>query len=103
MTPLPHSTSVSLTTFRRTGVPVRTPVWAASDGETLASGPAGAMRRCCRRGRVAGFVPAAEQGEALGALRRGYGPRFTPGNGPLGHRVLRRPGERHERLRIRPV
>ena len=29
MTPLPTSTYVSLTTFRRTGVPVSTPVWAA--------------------------------------------------------------------------
>ena len=29
MTPLPSSTYVSLTTFRRTGVPVSTPVWAA--------------------------------------------------------------------------
>ena len=32
---LPHSTYVSLTTFRRTGVPVATPVWAAPDGDTL--------------------------------------------------------------------
>jgi len=29
VTPLPVSTYVSLTTFRRTGVPVSTPVWAA--------------------------------------------------------------------------
>ncbi|WP_209308980.1 pyridoxamine 5'-phosphate oxidase family protein [Blastococcus sp. CT_GayMR16] len=35
MTPLPSSTYVSLTTFRRTGVPVSTPVWAAPDGDTL--------------------------------------------------------------------
>jgi len=35
VTPLPSSTYVSLTTFRRTGVPVSTPVWAAPDGETL--------------------------------------------------------------------
>ena len=33
--PLPHSTYVSLTTFRRTGIPVSTPVWAAPDGDTL--------------------------------------------------------------------
>ena len=35
MTALPRSTYVSLTTFRRTGVPVPTPVRAAPDGETL--------------------------------------------------------------------
>ena len=34
MTPLPTSPYVSLTTFRRTGVPVSTPVWAAPDGDT---------------------------------------------------------------------
>ena len=33
--PAPPSAYVSLTTFRRTGVPVRTPVWAAPDGATL--------------------------------------------------------------------
>jgi len=32
---LPHSTYVSLTTFRRTGQPVPTPVWAAPDGADL--------------------------------------------------------------------
>jgi uncharacterized protein len=35
MTPLPNGTYVSLTTFRRTGVPVSTPVWAAPKGDTL--------------------------------------------------------------------
>ena len=35
MTPLPHAAYVSLTTFRRTGVPVSTPVWAAPDGDSL--------------------------------------------------------------------
>jgi PPOX class probable F420-dependent enzyme len=35
MTPLPTSSYVSLTTFRRTGVPVSTPVWAAQVGDTL--------------------------------------------------------------------
>ena len=33
MSPLPTSTYVSLTTFRRTGVPVSTPVWAAPAGD----------------------------------------------------------------------
>jgi uncharacterized protein len=35
MTPLSSSTYVNLTTFRRTGVPVSTPVWAAPEGDTL--------------------------------------------------------------------
>ena len=35
MTPLPRGEYVSLTTFRRTGAPVVTPVWAAPDGDTL--------------------------------------------------------------------
>src|SRR4051812_3405343 len=127
MTPLPTSTYVSLTTFRRTGVPVSTPVWAAPDGETLVvwtradSGKVKRLRHTARvtvascdvRGRthgpvvegVAEFVPAAEKDEAMAALRRAYGLRFTLGNATarLWHRVLRRPGERHELIRIRPV
>jgi pyridoxamine 5'-phosphate oxidase-like protein len=35
MTPLPSSTYVSLTTFRRTGALVSTPVWAAPDDDSL--------------------------------------------------------------------
>jgi hypothetical protein len=35
MTALPSSTYVSLTTFRRTEVPVSTPVWAAPDRDSL--------------------------------------------------------------------
>ena len=34
MTPLPRSEYVSLTTYRRTGVPVATLVWAAPDGDS---------------------------------------------------------------------
>lgn len=35
MTPLPRSEYVRLTSYRRTGVPVATPVWAAPDGDLL--------------------------------------------------------------------
>ena len=35
MTPLRRSEYISLTTYRRTGVPVPTPVWAAPDGDSL--------------------------------------------------------------------
>jgi PPOX class probable F420-dependent enzyme len=125
--PLPRSTYVSLTTFRRTGVPVATPVWAAPDGDSLVvwtradSGKVKRLRHTSRvtvapcdvRGRtqgpavegVAEFVPAAAQHEALAALRRAYGLKFTLGNttSRLWHRLLRRSGERHELIRISPA
>ena len=127
MTALPHSTYVSLTTFRRTGVPVPTPVWAAPDGETLIvwtradSGKVKRLRHTSRvtvapcdvRGRVQGpavdgtaeFVAREEWPQALAALRRAYGLRFQLGyvSGRLWTR-LRRPGtERHQIIRIRPA
>jgi hypothetical protein len=68
---------------------------------------------CDVRGRVLGpavdataeFVPRPDHPGALDALRRAYGLRFTLGNATsrLWHRVLRRPGERHELIRIRPA
>ncbi len=68
---------------------------------------------CDVRGRVrgpavvgtAGFVPRAEWPQALAALRRAYGLRFTLGNATsrLVHRLLRRPGDRHELIRIHPA
>ena len=71
----------------------------------LASGPC--------RGPVAGaavdteaeLVPPADHLEARAALRRAHGLRFTLGDTPsrLWHRALRRPGERHELLRILPA
>jgi PPOX class probable F420-dependent enzyme len=127
VTPLPRSTYVSLTTFRRTGVPVATPVWAAPDGDTSVvwtradSGKVKRLRHTARvtvapcdvRGRVKGpavegvaeFVPASEHEQALTALRRAYGLRFTWGNATsrLWHRLLRRPAQRHELIRIRPL
>jgi uncharacterized protein len=62
---------VSLTTFRRTGEPVATPVWVVRDGDALdvyttaESGKVGRIRRdphvelraCDRRGRVADGTP----------------------------------------------
>jgi uncharacterized protein len=125
MTPLPHSEYVSLTTFRRTGVGVATPVWAAPDGDSLVvwtradSGKVKRLRHTARvtvapcdvRGRLLGpavdgtaeFVPRPEHPQALAALRRTYGVRFTLGHATarLWHRLLRRPGERHELIRIR--
>jgi PPOX class probable F420-dependent enzyme len=127
MTPLPRGEYVSLTTFRRTGAPVATPVWAAPDGDDLVvwtradSGKDKRLRHtdrvtvapCDVRGRtrgpavdaVASFVPAADRPAALAALRRAYGLKFTLGNATarLWHRVLRRPGERHELIRISPA
>ncbi len=127
MAPLPHSTYVSLTTFRRTGAPVATPVWAAPDGDALIvwtradSGKVKRLRHTSRvtvapcdvRGRVQGpavdgaaeFVAREDWPQALAALRRGYGLRFTLGHhtSRLWHRLMRRPGERHELLCIRPA
>jgi PPOX class probable F420-dependent enzyme len=127
MTPLPHSTYVSLTTFRRSGAPVATPVWAAPDGDALIvwtradSGKVKRLRHtprvtvapCDVRGRVEGptvdgaaeFVARDAWPAALAALRRTYGFRFTLGHhtARLWHRLMRRPGERHELLRIRPA
>jgi PPOX class probable F420-dependent enzyme len=124
---LPHSTYVSLTTFRRTGQPVPTPVWAAPDGDDLVvwtradSGKVKRLRHTARvtvapcdvRGRLtgpvveatAGFVDRADWPAALAALHRAYGWRFR-----LGHVTSRlwssvtRPGtERHAILRIHPA
>ena len=86
---------VSLTTFRRTGVPVASPVWIARDGDALVvttiadSGKVKRLRRdprvelrpCSRRGVVADDAPAvsavasieAPSDGAVGALRRKYG------------------------------
>ncbi|WP_324277274.1 PPOX class F420-dependent oxidoreductase [Blastococcus brunescens] len=127
MTALPRSEYVSLTTYRRTGVPVATPVWAAPDGDSLVvwtradSGKVKRLRHTSRvtvapcdvRGRAqgppveaeAGFVPPSEHPGALSALRRSYGLKFTVGNATsrLWHRLLRRHGDRHELIRIRPA
>lgn len=92
MTGLPHSEYVSLTTFRRTGAPVPTPVWAAPDGDSLvvwtraAAGKVKRLRHTSRvtvapsdiRGRVLGPAVDAEaellpRAEARAALRRAYG------------------------------
>ncbi|MGY2084427.1 PPOX class F420-dependent oxidoreductase [Blastococcus sp. SYSU DS0539] len=126
MTPLPRSEYVSLTTFRRTGAPVATPVWAAPDGDTLVvwtradSGKVKRLRHtervtvvpCDVRGRVRGpavegtaeFVDRTGQPAALDALRRAYGLKFTLGNSTsrLWHRLTRRESERHEIIRIHP-
>jgi PPOX class probable F420-dependent enzyme len=125
MAPLPHSTYVSLSTFRRTGVAVATPVWAAPDGNSLVvwtradSGKVKRLRHTSRvtvapcdvRGRVqapavdgvATFVEHPDWPQALAALRRTYGVRFTLGHhtSRLWHKALRRPGDRHELIRIR--
>ena len=127
MTPLPRSTYVSLTTFRRTGAAVATPVWAAPDGDALVvwtradSGKVKRLRHttrvtvapCDLRGRVEGpevegvadVVPHEAWPQALAALRRTYGLRFSLGHSTsqLWHRLLRRPGRRHELLRIKPA
>jgi PPOX class probable F420-dependent enzyme len=127
MTPLPSSTYVSLTTFRRSGVPVATPVWAAPDADALIvwtradSGKVKRLRHTSRvtvapcdvRGRGKGpvvegtaeFVDRDEWPRALAALRRAYGMRFQLGyvSGRLWTRLTRPGTERHAIIRIRPA
>jgi uncharacterized protein len=127
VSPLPHSTYVSLTTFRRTGVPVATPVWAAPDGESLivwTQADSGKVKRlrhttrvtvapCDIRGRVQGpavegaaeFVARAEWPQALAALRRAYGLRFQLGyvSGRLWTRLTKPGTERHAIIRVHPA
>ena len=127
MSALPHSTYVSLTTFRRSGVPVATPVWAAPDGESLIvwtradSGKVKRLRHTARvtvapcdvRGRVKGaavegtadFVDRSGWPRAIAALRRAYGLRFQLGyvSGRLWTRLTRPGTERHAIIRIRPA
>jgi uncharacterized protein len=127
MTPLPSTTYVSLTTFRRTGVPVSTPVWAAPVGDTLVvwtRTDSGKVKRlqhtsrvtvapCDFRGRVqgpavdgvAGFVDHAEWPGALAALRRAYGFRFQLGyvTSRAVQRLSRRDTDRNEIIRIHPA
>ncbi|MXG90349.1 PPOX class F420-dependent oxidoreductase [Nocardioides flavescens] len=92
---------VSLTTYRRTGKPVPTPVWVVRDGDDLVvwtsrdSGKVKRLRRdqrvalapCSRRGRVAPDAPRIsatarvqeserEVGDAERLLRRKYGVQF---------------------------
>ena len=86
---------VSLTTFRRTGAPVATPIWIARDGDALvvtttaASGkvkrlrndPQVELRPCNRRGAVADDAPMVRavatvetpSDSAVAALARKYG------------------------------
>ena len=125
MTALPVSTYVSLTTFRRTGVPVSTPVWAAPDGDTLvvwtradsgkrkhplppatrrlASGPCRGPRPAA--GTTADFVARPQWPGALAALRRSYGFRFQLGylTSRVVQRLSRGDTDRNEIIRIRPA
>ena len=125
MTALPASRYVSLTTFRRTGEPVATPVWAAPDGDALVvwtrpdSGKVKRLRHTSRvmvapcdvRGRLEG--PAVEATaelldptawpQAVRALRRRYGWQWhlSYGTGRVVGVVRRR--ERRAFLRITPA
>jgi PPOX class probable F420-dependent enzyme len=127
MPPLPSGTYVSLTTFRRTGTPVATPVWAAPEGDALVvwtrtdSGKVKRLRHTARvtvapcdfRGRtqgdavegVAEFVPQGQWPGALAALRRAYGLKFTLGHvtSRVVQRLSRRDTDRNAIIRIRPA
>jgi PPOX class probable F420-dependent enzyme len=127
MPPLPTSEYVSLTTFRRTGEPVPTPVWAAADGADLVvwtrtdTGKVTRLRHTARvtvapcefRGKTTGdavegvaeIIDHAEWPRALAALRRDYGLRFQLGylTGRVVQRLSRRTTDRNEIIRIHPA
>jgi PPOX class probable F420-dependent enzyme len=127
VTPLPRTRYVSLTTFRRTGVAVPTPVWAAPDGDGLIvwtradSGKVKRLRHTARvtcapcgfRGRTTGpavegvaeFVHRPDWPHALAALRRAYGQWFQASylSSRLWQRLIGRGTERHAIIRIRPA
>ncbi|SDD14692.1 hypothetical protein SAMN05660690_3555 [Geodermatophilus telluris] len=127
MAELPRSTYVSLTTFRRTGQPVPTPVWAAPDGGSLVvwtradSGKVKRLRHTSRvtvapcdvRGRLLGdaveatavLVPAHEWRQARAALARRYGWRWRISytSARLWQRLTRPGTQRHAMIRIRPA
>ena len=127
MSALPTSRYISLTTFRRSGDPVATPVWAAPHGSSLVvwtradSGKVKRLRHTARvtvapcdvRGRLrgpaveatAGFVDPSDRPAALAALTRRYGWQFRLLHWPaqLRARLTRPATERHVLLRISPV
>ena len=127
MAALPSSEYVSLTTFRRSGVPVATPVWAAADGADLVvwtrtdTGKVKRLRHTTRvtvapcefRGKTTGdavegvaeIIDHAEWPRALAALRRDYGLRFQLGylTSRVVQRLSRRDTDRNEIIRIRPA
>ena len=124
---LPQSTYVSLTTFRRSGDPVATPVRAAPDGDDLVvwtradSGKVKRLRHTARvtvapcdiRGRVTG--PAVEatavltephrwrQARAALARRYGWQWRVSYTSARLWQRLTRPGTERHALIRVRPA
>ncbi|MQA32453.1 PPOX class F420-dependent oxidoreductase [Modestobacter roseus] len=122
MTSLPASRYVSLTTFRRSGEPVSTPVWAAPAGEALVvwtNAGSGKVKRlrdtarvtvapCDVRGRVEGpavaataeLLDLAKWPSAARALGRRYGWqwRISYGTGRVVEIVRRR--ERRAFIRI---
>ena len=124
---LPDAEYVSLTTYRRSGDPVATPVWAARDAERLVvltrtdSGKVKRLRHtsrvtvapCTARGVLTGAPVPAEAGivddsgrpAALAALRRRYRLRFAAVYWPshLWGRLTARHRRRHELLWITPA
>lgn len=115
---------VSLTTFRRDGTPVATPVWQITHGDTmwvwtgattgkarrLRGNPVLTLAPCTARGQVTGdavpargqVVPVSDEPEMFAALRRKYGWQMTAMMALHGfqHRVLRQPEVQYVLLSI---
>jgi PPOX class probable F420-dependent enzyme len=115
---------VRLTTLRRNGTPVATPVWQITDGDTmwvwtgattgkarrLGNNPALTLAPCTARGQVIGdavdargqVMSAGDAPEVFTALRRKYGWQMTAmlAFHWFEHRVLRKPRVQYVLLRI---
>ena len=92
MAALPASRYVSLTTFRRTGEPVATPVWAAPDGDALVvwtRADSGKVKRLRHTARVT-VAPCDVRGRVEGPAVDATAELLAPADWPAAVRVLAR-------------
>jgi uncharacterized protein len=83
---------LSLTTYRKDGTPVATPVWHADAGDRIYVGTtahSGKIKRLRREGRVA-VAPCNAKGEVLGATVEAHARILPPAEADLAKRALRR-------------
>lgn len=81
---------ILLTTFRKNGTPVATPVWFVRDGERLVimtGGEAGKVKRLRHTPRVT-IAPCTASGEALGETTEAAGAVLPSEDGPAVERLL---------------
>jgi uncharacterized protein len=82
---------LSLTTFRKDGTPVATPVWHTVAGDHIYVGTtahSGKVKRIRREGRVT-IAPATRKGEAAGAAMEARARILSPGEAAIARQALR--------------